>query len=79
MAIAVKVFGVDVIYEAVIGPADSNDMITITGVQKVTNPNLEQANTAAAYSNDVEADFPVKDIPIEIHVKSSRIQESVIY
>jgi len=79
MALAVKVFGVDTIYDAVISAPDANDIVNITGVQKVTNPNLEHANTAAMYSTDIEADFPPKEIPIEINVKSSRIQETLTY
>jgi len=79
MALVVKVLGFESIWEASITAPDVNGMVTVSGVIKATNPNLEHANTAYAYSSDPEADFPPVDLPITIQVAQSRIQETADY
>jgi hypothetical protein len=79
MALVVNVLGYEAIYDAAISAPDSNGMVTISGNIYTTNPNLEQANTAAAYSGDIPVDFPPIAVPISINVNQSRIQETANY
>jgi len=79
MAIAVKVQGFDTIWDATIGAADANGVVLITGKHIQTNPNLEHANTAAAYSEDVETEFPPIETDISLSVNQSQIRETVTY
>jgi len=74
MATVVKVMGFEAIYDATISTPDTNGIVTIDGNIYKVNPNLEHANTAAAYSNDVAVDFPPIAEAIQIKVIQSRIQ-----
>lgn len=79
MALAIKVQGFDTIWDATIGAADANGVVLITGKSLQTNPNLEHANTAYPYSEDIEADFPPTETDISLSVIQSQIREIVTY
>jgi len=79
MALVVKVLGFEAIFDASLTPPDVNGMVTVSGNIYKTNPNLEHANTAAAYSSDPAVDFPPISMPITINVNKSRIQETATY
>ena len=76
MALVVKVLGFEAIFDATISAPDANGLVTIDGSNMKTNPNLEHANTASAYSNDLAGDFPSVAIPITITVNPNLIQET---
>jgi len=79
MALAIKILGYDTIWNATISAPDALGNVTVSGETRQTNPNLEHANTAAPYSEDVAADFPPVAHPVEVTVNPSRIQESATY
>lgn len=80
MALVVKILGGPTVWDATLGAPDANGMITVDGtVYKDQHPVYNEANTALAYSNDPETDFPQPSYTVSLKIPQAHIWESAEY